>query len=76
MRTATPHAPHLKEIGDRIAARRYELDLRQEDVATQIGRTRSHVANLEAGAVNMSVTLLFRIAEALNVDPAYLLTGH
>jgi transcriptional regulator with XRE-family HTH domain len=63
----------LHDLGNRIASRRYALDLRQEDVAVLVGRTRSQIANIEAGRIDVPATLLVAIAKALRLSVGALL---
>lgn len=62
-------------IGERVAARRSELELTQKQVAQRTnGRlTRSAVANIESGRQRVAVHHLFDLAQALGVAPTTLL---
>lgn len=63
----------LIALGNRIAARRYDLGLRQEDVADAIGCSRSQVANIERGAIDVPLSRLTAIAKALNTSVGVLI---
>jgi transcriptional regulator with XRE-family HTH domain len=52
---------------------RHEKNLTQEDLAEQAGLSMRYVGAIERGKVSASVTVLGRIADALDVDPCELL---
>ena len=56
-----------RDIGERIAAYRLSLNLRQEDVAETTGISRSTVARLEAGGGG-TIDTLIRVLKALGVE--------
>ena len=61
-------------IGDRIKARRLQLGWTQRDLAAKIGyKNHSVVARIEAGQVDPAQSKVSKMAEVLNVSPAYLL---
>lgn len=62
-------------FGERVRAARLEAGLLQEDVARRVGVERSTVANIEGGRASTSAHRVVAIAEALRVDPGWLLTG-
>lgn len=55
----------LKRIGMNVKLRRIELNLKQEEVVLTTGIARSHLSRIEAGGVNVSVTTLLALADAL-----------
>lgn len=57
-----------KRIGWNVRRLRAELELTQEDFATDSGFDRGYISGVERGVRNPSVTVLNRIAEALGVD--------
>ena len=59
------------ELGTLVRARRTELGLTQERLAEQVGRSQRWVSHIESGkAVGaMRTDLLYRLADALRVDP-------
>ena len=61
------------EIGIRIKAIRKRRDIRQDALARQAGIDRSYMGRIERGEVNVSVTYLYDIAEALNIPITELL---
>lgn len=67
--------PLQREFGDRIRARRSELDLSQEQVALAAGLHRSYVGQLEAGTRNPSLQNIVRISRALELDPGEMVRG-
>lgn len=56
-----------------LVKRRYELGLRQQDLAEVAGTSPSHLSNIEAGKSQPGPQLLTRLADALGVSPADLL---
>ena len=63
------------EFGDRVRARRQELELSQESLALKAGINRTYIASLEAGQRNPSLDLMARLAAALRVDLGDLVAG-
>lgn len=62
-----------REFGQRVKNSRVNRGLTQADLATQLGLTRSSVANLESGRQRIQVHLLPVISKALEVGVAELL---
>ncbi len=63
------HDPNLLvAIGARVAALRRERGLTQEDVAARAGLEPATVSRCEVGARALSLTNLFRVAEALEIN--------
>ena len=56
------------QIADRVAERRTELGLSQQQLALLTGTTQSAIARLEKGGRPPRIDTLLRIAEALNCD--------
>lgn len=65
----------LKEIADRVATRRTELELTQEQLAKIIGLQRTSVANIEAGRQNLTIKTLLALCAALEITPSELFDG-
>ena len=59
-------------IGKRIAERRKELELRQEDVAKAVGVTKSAVGQWEADDTTPRWPMIQKVAKALRTSPLYL----
>jgi len=53
---------------------RIEAGLTQEDLAEQIGCTQSEISRIEKGERAIKVDRLLKLAAALGVEPAVLLT--
>ena len=66
--------PALKRLGNRVRVLRAAKGLSQEAFADAAGIDRSYVSGIERGVRNISVLNLYRIARALNIHPAQLLT--
>lgn len=65
--------------GERIKKRRKELGYSAEELAKKMGKNRATIYRYEGDEIeNMSLTVIDELAEALNVDPAYLMgwTNH
>ncbi|WP_309086673.1 helix-turn-helix transcriptional regulator [Chelativorans sp.] len=53
---------------------RNDLELTQEELAARAGLSMRYVGSIERARVSASVTVLGRIAEALQIDPCVLIT--
>lgn len=63
-------------LAERLAARRRELGLRQEDLAEAAGVTKQAVSQLECGQTkNLKLDHLFKIADRLKVHARWLAIG-
>ncbi|MGM7267058.1 helix-turn-helix transcriptional regulator [Erysipelothrix rhusiopathiae] len=61
-------------LGQRLKARRKELRISQQELAVAVGYTsRSTIAKIEAGVIDLSQSKIYDIAEALETTPTYLL---
>ncbi len=58
----------LKEIGQVIVRRRRELNMTQEDLAYRAEVDRTYVGYIENGRQNVTITILVKIANALNLQ--------
>jgi transcriptional regulator with XRE-family HTH domain len=69
------HKNHYLRLGLNIAYYRKQLGLTQDELAEAADISRTHMSNIEAPGVKKAVSLnvLFRIADALEVDPGKLL---
>jgi transcriptional regulator with XRE-family HTH domain len=65
----------LSTFGDRVRARRHELDLSQEALADRAGLHWTFVGQVERGRRNLSLHNLLKLAEALKIDPGKLVEG-
>ena len=66
----TPH-----DIGSRVKAGRKDRGLTQEELAEQVGVSRSAVAQWETGRTGQITGNLSRIAEVLDLNVEYLMYG-
>lgn len=63
-----------KEIGIRIKDRRQELSMTLQDVASEVGISKSTVLRYENGSIgNIKLPVIEAIARSLQINPAYLL---
>jgi len=61
-------------IGQRIKSRRKELNLSVDELAKRLGKARATVYRYENGDIeNLPLDILKPIADALEVEPAYLM---
>jgi len=63
-----PIAAYIAGIGERTRGLRAERGMSRKDLSRHSGISERYLAQLEGGQANISVTLLWQIAEALNVD--------
>ena len=66
---------YLKEFGQRVRALRQQMGWTQEHLATVTKLTRAYLVSVEGGKENITLDVVIRIANALNVPPNQLL-GH
>lgn len=61
-------------VGERIAARRKELNMTQEELAKKLGyKSKSSINKIELQWSNVPLSKLERIAAALDCEPGYLM---
>lgn len=61
------------ELADRVKLRRHELDMSQDELARRMGyKSRSSINKIEMGRP-VSQKIIVKLAESLNVTPAYLM---
>lgn len=61
-------------IGDRIKARREQLNLSQGELAAKLGyKSRSSINKIELGMQNLTQSKIKAIADALDTTPAYIM---
>ena len=65
----------MTTVGERIKARRDELDWTQDDLATKAGISKSFLSDLENGKRNVGADKLLDIARALSLSLDYLMKG-
>jgi transcriptional regulator with XRE-family HTH domain len=68
-----PESPEpATHVGVSLRARRRQMELTLDQVATRAGCSESMLCKIETGKVNPSITLLRRLAEALSINIAAL----
>ena len=65
----------LTQIGARIAERRRQMSLTQENVAEMMEVSVQMISNLERGNKAIRIDNLIRLSQVLNVSTDYILTG-
>jgi len=56
-----------QELGMAIRRKRHKLNLSQEDFADKADIHRTYVSSIELGKVDVSISIAFKIANALNI---------
>ena len=64
------------DVGNRIAQRRTELNLTQEELAERASLTQQQISYAERGEKGLRNENLLKVAQALNVSTDFLLTGN
>ena len=62
-------------IGDRIQKRRISLHLTQQKMAKDMDISFHYLSKIEHGQANITLDMLIRICQYLELDLAYVLTG-
>jgi len=75
MAAPRPLSPATAALGDRVRARRKELDISQETLADRSGLHWTFVGQVERGRRNLNLKNLLKLAEGLDIDPGELVTG-
>lgn len=65
----------LRDFGERVRARRYELGMSQEGLGEVAGLHRTYIGGIERGERNISLANVVRLAHALDLDPGDLMRG-
>ena len=66
---------NMESIGGRVKARRKELQLTQTDIFKMCGIRSGALSRIENGTSVPSIILFYKIAEVLNCDINWLVTG-
>ena len=62
-------------LADNVKSYRNRLGLSQEDLADAAGLHRTYISGIERGIRNPSISIVAKLATALGVEPADLLSG-
>lgn len=62
----------LQNIGSNVKKLRKKKKLSQIELAVEVGIDRSYLSEIENGRTNMSVSILYAVADSLGVDIAEL----
>ncbi len=60
-------------FGERVRELRHLKAISQEELATLAGVHRTYIGMVERGEKNVTISTMFRLADALNVAPAELI---
>jgi transcriptional regulator with XRE-family HTH domain len=66
-------SPRHRALGDAVRGRRLELKLSQEDLGDRAGLSANYVGDTERGERNISVRVLWQLADGLEVAASRLL---
>ena len=64
-----------RRVGQRLRARRRLVDLTQAELGARVGVSFQQIHKYEAGTQRVSVAMLCRLAEELEVEPQYFLSA-
>ena len=64
---------YLVNFGKRLREFREQMNLSQEKFAEKTGFHRTYIGTLERGETNPSLLTLYKLAQALNIEPKDLL---
>jgi len=70
-----PELPHLAQIPLRIRELREDEETSVNDLALSVGISVEDYAKYESGELDIPISMLYKIAASLRVDPTVLLTG-
>ncbi|TCW64252.1 helix-turn-helix transcriptional regulator [Burkholderia sp. SRS-25] len=62
-----------EEFGRALRERRIKANLTQDDVASKVGLGRTSVTNIEKGRQQVSLHMLYQLADAVDAEPSSLL---
>ena len=65
----------VESFGARLQKLRKEQSLSQEKLAELSGLHRTYISSLERGTRNPTITTLYSISTALNIEISYLVSG-
>jgi transcriptional regulator with XRE-family HTH domain len=65
--------PRLVAFGVKVRALRKDKSLSQEGLSNLAGIDRSYMGQIERGEINLTLTKIYQIADALGVEPEQLL---
>lgn len=66
-KAANPETELLFDLGDVVRQRRLALNLSQEELANRASVHRTYLSDIERGARNITITVLTRLADALEL---------
>lgn len=58
----------IKSVGEKIRLRRLEINLSQETLSYDANIPRNQVGRIERGEISTSITTLYKICKALNIQ--------
>lgn len=64
--------PRLGAFGEKVRALRKKKGLSQEALSNLAGIDRSYMGQIERGEINLTLTKIYQIADALEISPALL----
>ena len=70
-----PISPAAKTFGERVRARRHELNMSQEQLADAAQLHWTFVGQVERGQRNLALHNILKVANGLGCDPGDLISG-
>lgn len=65
---------NVTKLYERIKNRRVALNMSQQELAEAVGyKNKSMISHVEKGMIDLSITMIKKFAEVLNVTPSYLM---
>ncbi|MCL1942461.1 MAG: cupin domain-containing protein [Candidatus Azobacteroides sp.] len=65
----------IKQIAERLKGLREALDLSQEEMAAQCGKTSNEIDLYESGLIDIPLSFLFDVAQNFKIETATLISG-
>jgi transcriptional regulator with XRE-family HTH domain len=72
---AQVNSAYWTDFGKRVTLARFSASLTQAQLGHMLSLQRASITNIEGGRQRMSAEQVVKVAEFLNADPAWLLTG-
>lgn len=66
----------MRTMGQRITAKREELNMKQKDLAIKVGITEASLSRYENDLRHPKAEILMKIASVLDLSPQFLITGN
>lgn len=64
---------YKSRVGKRIKKQRQKQDLTQQDLASYLQLSRTHITNIEAGKIDINLSTIWKLCKSLKTNPDDLL---